>query len=282
MTSKIYLACCIISWNYIQAGAQTIESNTNREKLFAFEVKHIDEFMERFNYEKSSLIVSYVKTNFPAITINHQALLSSLFNKQNTNWDQPGIQNFAHYITGTEPPVYLDFYSNQWYAEALCKFLYRGKPIHVSLVLRIQVDSNGGAKWVISSAQSKSILPSQLPARQPAGQGIHFLNPMSHATNFMSLSTALHDKEHISDYLDSGFVAFPVSRAFLELIYSNQLKYQYVSKITYHFLQIEGWIFSVDYFKRSSVNSGWLISNLIKADTAAKLAYKNALLYNRY
>lgn len=260
--------------------AQVIESNADREKMFAFEVKHIDEFMERFNFEQNSLIISYVKTNYPGIRIDKGSLVTNLFDRKNKNWIKPDVDSFLEQVTSKDHPVELDFYSNTWYAEALCRFIYKGKPTDVILVLRIKQVANGGAKWVITGAHARFLPVSGAPANLLADKpGFKFLNPMSHATNFMSLSTALSDKSHIRDYLDSGFFDYSASMAFLQALLQDQLEYNYVKQITYHFLQVDGWIFTVNNFKRKSVNSGWLISSLRRATDKEKIAYKNLLLY---
>ena len=88
MYVKLLMLLCFSNLLWEVSSAQTIESNTNRERNFAFEVKQIDEFFERFNYEKKSLIISYVKLNYPGISINRESLINSLFNRQNKSWIQ--------------------------------------------------------------------------------------------------------------------------------------------------------------------------------------------------
>lgn len=260
--------------------AQVIESNTDRERMFAFEVKHIDEFMERFNFEQNSLIISYVKMNYPGIRVDKGSLVTNLFDRQNKYWIKPDVDSFFKQVTSKDHLVELDFYSNSWYAEALCRFIYKGKPTDIILVLRIKQVENGGAKWVIAGAHSRFLPVSKAPGNRLADNpGVKFLNPMSHATNFMSLSTALSDKSHIRDYLDSSFFDHAASMSFLQALLKDQLEYNYVKQITYHFLQVDGWIFTVNNFNRKSVNSGWLISSLKRATDKEKVAYKNLLLY---
>ena len=277
--SFIIISFSILLFN-LPAQAQVIESSAEREKMFVFEVKHIDEFMERFNFEQNSLIISYVKMNYPGVRIDKGSLVTNLFNRQNKNWIKSDVDSFFNQVISPAHPVELDFYSNRWYAEAVCVFMYKGKPAEVILVLRIQQVANGGAKWVITGAHSRALPILKTPAVSLTDKpGFKFLNPMSHATNFMSLSGALSDKSNIRDYLDSGFFDYPASLAFINALLKNQLQYNYVKKITYHFLQVDGWIFTVNNFNRKSVNSGWLISRLQRATEQEKIAYRNLLLY---
>ncbi|MBA4053983.1 MAG: hypothetical protein C0490_04655, partial [Marivirga sp.] len=53
----------------------------------------------------------------------------------------------------------------------------------------------------------------------------------------------------------------------------GQLKIEMINKITYHFLQLDGWIMSVNYVNRESKNSGWLIDVLKPATVQEKVNY---------
>lgn len=276
--SFLILVSILSAWS--NADSQIIESNSNREKIFVFEVKHIDEFIERFNNEQRSLIVSFVKMNYPGIIVDRASLVSNLFNLQKKSWNKQEVDSFFNQVTNKENPVYLDFYSRNWYAEALCGFKYKGKQADVVLILMIQQEANGGSKWVIMSANSRFITaPKKEISFLGEDRGLKFLNPMSHATNFMSLSNAFYDKQHIWDYLDTGFINYSSSKTFLQALLKNELEYQYVKQVTYHFLQVDGWIFTVDRFKRKSINSGWLISKLWEASDEGKKAYVDSLFH---
>lgn len=270
----VFLNC--ISFHY--AVGQQIESNSNRERNFAFEVKHIDELFERFNNEDDAFIVKYLKENFNNITISRRSLINNLFNREKDNWNLNEADNFLNEVTDTLKPVYLDFYSENWYAEALCRVDYNGRAIDVVVVLKIQTAANGGSKWVILSAHSRRIVSNETIKFRGNASHTKFINPMSHATNFNSLSRALNDKSNIRDYIDNIFWQSSSSRDFLTALLKNRLRFQYVKRIKYHFLNVDNWIFTVERFQRPSVNSGWLISSLLKASDKEKVAYKNLLL----
>jgi hypothetical protein len=282
MYIKLLMLLCFSSLLTEGPFAQTIESNSNRERNFAFEVKQIDEFLERFNYEKNSLIVSFVKLKYPDIIIDRESLVQGLFNRQNKSWVTTDLDSFLQTVTREPEPVYLDFYDHDWYAETLCKFKYKGKLIDVMILMKIQQTSNGGAKWMIVHAYSRLFAPENISIKLPGNEsGKKFLNPMSHATNFISLSKALNDKPNVLDYLDSNFLRSGSSRAFLKELLNNQLHYQYVKEIKYHFLQVDGWIFTVNYFNRQSINSGWLINRLDRATETEKDLFRRSLFHQK-
>jgi hypothetical protein len=65
---------------------------------------------------------------------------------------------------------------------------------------------------------------------------------------------------------------------FNTLIYTGQLKIEYVQKIVYHFLQAPNYIFLVEHFDRNSSNAGWLISSIIKINDFEKESYLNHIM----
>ena len=74
----------------------------------------------------------------------------------------------------------------------------------------------------------------------------------------------------------SGQVA--IDPATNELIEGN-IEYEYIDRITYHFLQVENWAFMVHSVNRSDPNSGWLISDIVRLPEQLKSQYKKSILY---
>ncbi|HKH62666.1 MAG TPA: hypothetical protein VKA49_17605 [Flavitalea sp.] len=260
-------------------SAQVIESNSQRELNFVFEVKQIDEFFERFNNEQNSLLASYIRLKYPEVQITRTSLLESLFNTEVHGAELDLIREFCLQVADSARPAYLDFYSGEWYAEAVCKFKLNGQLTEAVVLLKIQQEENGGSKWIIVSAFSKRLGVTDLPVIFPYKPGCcKFLNPMSHATNFISLSRAFRDKINLSDYLDTSFLEYPYAKSFARAILRNQLEYLYVKEIRYHFLQIDGWIFTVSQYTRKSIHSGWLVSSLQKATREEKEIYRSSLI----
>jgi hypothetical protein len=64
---------------------------------------------------------------------------------------------------------------------------------------------------------------------------------------------------------------------FIQALEKGELEYVQVNKVTYHFLQVKGWAFTVQQFVRQDKNSGWLISKLTKADEGTKEHYPQKL-----
>jgi hypothetical protein len=274
----IFIGCIIITGH---VRGQSTAMNSNWERNFVFEVKHLDEFFERFNNEKNTLLRKYVQQKFPGIVIDRASLLNGLFNKTNASLNQSDQQTFSTQVTDSVHPVFLDFAGKDWYATTLCKFRYQGKLIDVKLVLKIQQVANGGMKWVIVSASSDLIKPTTIADKTgPVTNPQRFLNPMSHATDFMNLSDVFEEPAYIKDYLDTSFYKKAWAMGVLRAVQRQELQFVQVKKISYYFFQIDGWTFSVHNFPRKSSNSGWLINRLVKMSEAEKEDFKNKLFRN--
>lgn len=233
---------------------------------FAHQVKQIDEFIERFNNQDNTLIRRYAERLDTSVRFRRENLVKSLFNASDPGWNKDDIVRFIGQVNDTAKPVHLNFFDNHWYAEVNCAVLYRGKPNSLTLVLKIQREKNGASKWVAVSAMADYL---RLPVRLDTTTG---LNPLSHATDFMNVDLLSADKANIGNYLPAGHYNDVLS-VFLYESQNNRLTIKQVNKITYHFMQVGGWVFTVSRFNRQTRNSGWLISRLLPLDAEAKRKY---------
>jgi hypothetical protein len=233
---------------------------------FAYQVKQIDEFIERFNNKDKTLIKQYVQKLDTAARFKRENLIKSLFNASDTSWKKEEILRFIGQVTDNAKPTYLNFFDNHWYAEVNCAAVYKGKPTPITLILKMQREKNGMSKWIAVSAIADFL---RLPVRKDTTTG---LNPLSHATDFMNIDLLATDKKNIRNYLPNHY-RDDVLSVFLYESQHNQLVIKQVNKITYHFLQIDGWIFTVNRFSRQTRNSGWLVSKLMSVDASEKQRY---------
>ena len=110
---------------------------------FAYQVKQIDEFIERFNNKDKTLIKQYVQKLDTAAKFKRENLIKSLFNASDTSWKKEEIMRFIGQVTDANKPTYLNFFDNHWYAEVNCAAIYKGKPTPITLILKIQREKNG-------------------------------------------------------------------------------------------------------------------------------------------
>lgn len=264
-----------------QCLSQVIESNSARPRNFAFEVKNIEEFLERFNNDPKTFISIYLKQNYPGTAVDRKALVENLFDRRTGIVAKSDREAFVGCILGTYQQAVVDFETSPWFAEVACKFVYLKKSIDVTIVLRVKQHENGALSWVIASAYSNSIYVDHvLKNTQTASDGTRFINVASHATNFLALSSVFSRGLSLSNYLDTtSFYNSPSSMIFLDALKMGQLRFAYVSKVRYHFFQVPEWTFTVDRFQRQSVNSGWLISSLQHSSSKEKEAAIQKLLH---
>ncbi len=253
------------------------------EENFAWQVKQIDEFMDRFNNADYTPIRQYVKDQYQINDVSRTDVLRSLFNLAKKDWNKPDIVRFLSEVSDSLPPPYLDFYDHDWYAELRCQGVQHGKRVFFTLVLSIELDeTTGGSRWIINSVAA-DFLPKATTERLAFAVDETYdvtktLQPTSFGTDFMNLVDALRDTAHLESYVVRGEVDQPLT-AFLNRLYRRELTFRQVDHIVYHFLQVEGWVFQVQDFHRPSTNSGWLINNLLLLSETEKQTYRKNLLY---
>lgn len=238
---------------------------------FAFKVKQIDEFMDRFNAVPATPIQQYVREQYAIDSLSRASLVLSLFNREDTSWNEQQVREFVTDVA--QSAAALDFYDRGWYAELNCAGRYKGRPEQFTLVLSLEVLRPGrGAKWVIEGVSADFLQLGYSQDRRRA------LNPGSYGTDFMGLVDALQDTANVRNYLNTRTQPSQLLLFFNKLC-EGQLLFERVNTITYHFLQIDNWIFKVRDFNRDTANSGWLISELMKVTDVQKLQYREKILY---
>ncbi|WP_225000353.1 hypothetical protein [Cesiribacter sp. SM1] len=252
------------------SGAVFSQTSAGYQEVFAFEVKQIDEFFERFNNQQT-LIKNYIAARDNTTEVNREELIKNLFNGHSTTIRVGDVYKFIESVNNPQQPVVLSFYDDEWFAKVKCSVLYQQKKRELVLVLRVQKEKDGASKWVIHGVDADFFVTPD--AQDPKAS----LNPISHGTDFLGLSKAFTDTENIRSYLPADYQEDQLSKFILE-IRNKRLSFVQVESISYHLLQIDGWILTVENFQRPEKNSGWLISDLIQADTKAKENYKQQIL----
>ncbi|MEM6265295.1 MAG: hypothetical protein AAGI38_22530, partial [Bacteroidota bacterium] len=103
------------------------------------------------------------------------------------------------------------------------------------------------------------------------------INPVSHETGFMALRRAMSDTANLRNYFRCSDDRRELTY-FAQEVRSGNIQYLQTNNITYHLLQIDGWIITLDLFDRESPNSGWLISSLRPAVDRDKDHYLKKVL----
>lgn len=258
----------VLSLSFSSSVSSQIYSS--HEENFAYEVKQIDEFIERFN-DEGTLIKYYIFKNYDGLQVSREDLLKSLFNLKSKHLNKEDVIRFINHVNDPRQPVTLSFYDKGWYAKVKCSVTYEKKERELVLLMRIQQEEDGASKWVVQQVYADFL-------NTPDGKDPRaFLNPVSHATDFMGLNRAFNDPENLKGYLTSSFQDDQLSKFAMEM-QKNRISFQQVEHISYHFFQVDGWIFTVENFQRQEKNAGWLISRLVPANAEEKKEYMETLL----
>lgn len=259
----------IALFTYLLLTASTLRGQISfgQSQNFAFQVKQVDEFIERFNGQKNTVLLEYMRKYYPEDKMERYELLTTLFNHQDSTWDLNLVKAFLREVNDPEQPVYLDYYDQDWYAQVDCEVTYKGKKQAMSLFLAVESSPDLASEWVIKGVKADFLCLPELENSK------NMLNPVSHATDFMNLHKLFEQPEFARGYMHKNFQGNLLTLFYHELS-EERLKLREIRKISYHFLQIRNWIFTVSQFRRPGRNSGWLIHSLSPMTEAEKSRYR--------
>lgn len=242
---------------FTEVASQNADSLLNEQ--LHFQVKQLDEFIQRFNY-KIDVYGREIKENHPISRPQYLLSLFDIYYLEKINKEGSGdVKLFINQLTDSSKPLFLKFANENLFALAQCKVNYKGKERQMQLLLKVELAANGAAKWVIYDVKADFLL---LPPR--TNNTSIYIAPNSHETYFMGMRQRLQtNKDQVTDFAHKNFQSDALS-IFLFEVANQNLKINTTDTITYHFLQLDGWAFTVDFFNRAEKNSGWLISKLTK------------------
>ena len=267
-----YFISLLLLFKCVSAFSQGISNEY--ESDFAWHIKQVDEFIERFNNNDKTLVKLYSKKHNPPIVLTRGKLLKSLFNASGKNWNVSDIVSFINEVNSKKKPTYIDFFDKGWCAKLNCTVDWKGKPEHALLTLKIKKFPDESSKWMITGVNAKFLKQQRLtdslanhtlrimPAAKNHTTSLH---PFSHATSFINITQVSKDRINIENYFEIPSV--PESDellTFVNEIVNNRLLIKGTVSLSYEFYQVKGWTFEVRQYERQSQNSGWLISKLTR------------------
>ena len=246
--------------------AQAFNSLLGDESILNAQTKQVNQFFRRFNGEENARGDRYYPSDkdyrSPEL---RRKFLNGLFDQQNASMTDPMRDSFTKDVLASGNPQFLNFHGGQWFAEVTTRFLYQGKDENITLFMKLEQEKLG-YKWVISSVYFKHF---HLMFNNNQESGSHFLHPLSHELDFMNLVRVFKDKEYVDLYTEKEYQPDYLT-LFLYEFKKGNLRFKNVSKVKFHFFQINGWYFELSEFNRPGSNSGWLISGLTKIDENQK------------
>ena len=221
----------------------------------------MNQFFRRFNGEES---IDGTTRFYPEDSLFQneklrRGFVSILFDNQ-TSGISPELKNeFISTVLSPNFPQYLVFHKPGWIAEVDAVFSYKGKKENVTFIMKIQPEGLG-YEWVIDQVIFE---PFKDLFNKPVGPGKDFLHPLSHELGFMNMRRAFQDSENPESFTPSSYSPDYLA-IFLFEMKQNNLRFETVNSLKFHFFQIGGWYFEVNQFNRPGFNTGWLVSNLMR------------------
>lgn len=248
-----------------------IRSDVLDEQMFDYRVKGIGEFMARFNSDEHLKF----DMHFPDSLGQRERDLISVCNYE-MGRSIPGFEGifkgFSDSIRSND--IKLDFTDAEWFAGARCKAQYNDTPIALDLLLTPHQARPGRYCWTLLDVGGSGVNnladTTKWVAISPTDNELDFIElagkTKSHRRNFPGFRKPGREIDYLS--------------AFVALVQAGVVSVNHCEKITYYFLNVPGYIFTVDYFSRENPISGWLISSIIPVDDESKKDMYLRMLFN--
>lgn len=281
MIAKTYLpllhVICGLTLILGYAMAQPRTSTLDDESDLIAETKQVNQFFRRFNGEESA----EGKRLYPGDSSYQQKRLRSLyiknlFDKENRLITDSQKAAFLDQVLHPENTL-LDFHGGAWFAEVNTQFLFKGKPISVTLYMEIEA-AQVGSKWVISKAHVPYF--DSLFLTRKGVQADSFLHPMSHEIDFINLNKVFRNQRSLKPFTANRRPLDHLT-LFLQSWDKGDLRFKGVTHVKFHFFQVENWYFELTYFNRGSFNKGWLISALTQIPDLQKPVLQSYIQHNQ-
>lgn len=236
---------------------------------FAASTKQLNQFFRRFNGEES---IDGNTRFYPGDSLYRdlslrKGFLQILFDNQTGTIASDLKNQFLQTVLSVNYPRFLSLQRDGWLAEVETYFFFKGKREKVTFIMKIQPQGLG-FEWVIDSVV---FVPFKNLFTKPTGDQKDFLHPLSHELGFMNLRRAFQDSFYPESFTSSSFMPDYLA-IFLYEMKQNNLRFETVTGVKFHFFQVGGWYFEVNNFNRPGFNTGWLISNLIRLGPGDKEA----------
>ncbi len=228
---------------------------------FAASTKQLNQFFRRFNGEESvdGTVRFYPQDSLYRNLALRKGFISILFDNQTSSISSDLKNQFSQNVLSEIYPQYLVFHQPGWYAEVETDFFFKGKREKVTLIMKIQAEGLG-YEWVIDKVIFQ---PFKSLFNKPVGDQKDFLHPLSHELGFMNMRRAFQESKAPESFTPNTYQPDYLA-IFLYEMKQNNLRFETITGLKFHFFQIEGWYFEVSQFNRPGFNTGWLISNLVR------------------
>lgn len=221
------------------------------DKQYNAQVKIVDEFRARFNGNEQRIDVlkedSTWKLQLLLLCNGERYMTDTLF--------QYRYNMFLNTIVANN--IHLNYFDSMWYATAVCNAEIAGKSSQITLYLSVEPRENDMYKWVISDVEGEIFELGEYERSNDL-----FLLPNQHEQNFMELVRTTTEMNKYITFFSKNSYQLNRLDVFNTLVYNKRLQIKSVGKLTFTFLQVPNYAFTIEYFARESLSSGWLINDV--------------------
>lgn len=264
-----WAAVSVLLLMVVSVKGQILQDYLGDESDLYAATKQVNQFFRRFNGEEDFKGERYYPEDKmfrnPGL---RKTYLENLFNNENPYITGALKNNFIDEVLDPREPDYLMFHGGSWFAEVTTVFNYLGVEKYLTLFLQLEEDTVG-SKWVITNVYFEPFAKIFADQDSLRVTGQKFLHPMSHELDFMNLVRAFDHSEYLEHYLAWKYQPDYLTLFIYEFKRGN-LRFQTVSRVKFHFFQIDGWYFELSQYNRKGYNTGWLISTLMKINDDEK------------
>jgi hypothetical protein len=274
LTFLFFMMCFANSWGQIDTHLQ-------EKSIFLAKTGLMSEFFKRFNKaedllsgyysDKDSISLKKHKAQFNLDSLKREILILSLFDSMYlAKSNKDSVLSFIRQVT--DKNIILSLYDDNWYAKTKALVKFKNKPDSINLVFKsIRLYSDKKVSyWTLKACYANFL------NINPADNSVEFkLNPLAHEDKFSDIYIYSKQKNNICHLAEIGYQV-DYRSIFFFAIKSGDLSVETIDDRTFefNFLQIPNWIVIVKNYNRNSLNSGWLISNIIPANDAQKSEFK--------
>lgn len=246
--------------------AQTSSGDSWLNRVNSAYVKSLEEFSRRFNSEEFHPDIESNKED----NLRERSLLTlfdwQLFNAEDSNISKL-IMEFVDSVCWNE--IRLNIKDKGLYAEARCSFMWKQREIPINIVLVYENIRDNIYEWAVAGANG--LVENDMLDTNYKG----YIEPVEHEFSFGILSKACDDDltKYISVEKSVDQLSF-----LLGMLKTRQLRFVSCDNVSFHFVQIPGFVIVVDKKIRFNLNSGYLIGRLLKFNEQSKECYIKKLL----
>jgi hypothetical protein len=247
---------------------QSYNTFSGDESVFYAQTKQVNQFFRRFNGEEDvkgdRIYNGDSSVRDPKL---RKKYLPILFDNSNPSVSDDMKELFINQVLSKKNPFYLNFHGKDWFAELNTTFLYKKEKVNIIIYMKLE-KQNLGYKWVFSNVYFDKFAKIFNHAGDTTNDKL-IIHPLSHEVDFMNINKVFRDEENIDYYLENHYVPDQLA-LFVGEVKSDNLKFESVNNVKFHFFQVPGWYFEVTYLNRNEMNSGWLITNLLHVNANEK------------